>query len=152
MVQDPSFGVSGYCGFTVLEPNSSTTRWDGCQQPADTTARPQAAAGPRVDRGAVIRQAVLELLVEPGEVGVLPGRALTGLETSFWVDGVGPRQTEPGAVPFGMTIRAWPVGYRWEFGDGAAMSGGAGRASPPRSSPIRHVYQRSDQIRSRLVG
>jgi hypothetical protein len=104
------------------------------------------------ERAAIIRQAVQHLLVEPGEVGVLPGRALTGLETFFWVEDVEPRITPPDEGPFGMEIRAWPVGYRWEFGDGRSMSSnGPGNPQAPRSSEISHVYQRGGRLEARVV-
>ena len=99
-----------------------------------------------------MRRAVLDLLIEPGRVGVLPGRALTGLETFFWVDEVGLRSTPEGGGPFGMTIRAWPVGYRWEFGDGRSLSSdGPGNPDAPRSSEISHVYQRGGRLEARVV-
>jgi hypothetical protein len=104
------------------------------------------------ERAAIIRQAVQHLLVEPGEVGVLPGRALTGLETFFWVEGVGTRVTPPDEGPFGMEIRAWPVGYRWEFGDGRSLSSdGPGNPDAPQSSEVSHVYQRGGRLEARVV-
>jgi hypothetical protein len=149
------FQPGGYCQVTVVDGRTEAgaeagtgTHWAGCE-PADTAAPPPGA--PPVDRDAVLRQAVISLLVTPGKVGVLPGRALTGLETFFWVDEIGPRSTPEGGGPFGMTITAWPVGYRWEFGDGASMTGGPGNPDAPRSSEISHVYQRGGRLEARVV-
>jgi hypothetical protein len=145
----PDFGVSGYCKVTVIDSSTgATSRWPGCEPGSPSVRRPADAA----NREAVIRAAVQHLLVEPGEIGVLPGRALTGLETFFWVDGVGLRVTPPDEGPFGMEIRAWPVAYRWEFGDGrSSSSDGPGNPDTPRSSEISHVYERGGRLEARVV-
>ena len=100
------------------------------------------AQNPAVVLAGVAREAGLELIAQRGEVGVLPGRALTGLETYFWLEGTGPRQTQRSAAGFDLRIFAQPSGYVWDFGDGTVVRGGPGRSNPPRSSDVRHTYQR----------
>jgi hypothetical protein len=105
---------------------------------------PAQSPGPSADPAAIARRAAAELLAEPGTVGILPARTLTGLPTYYWLGGVGPRSTTRTQAGISLRIAATPVGYQWDFGDGTVVHGGPGADGPPGTSPIRHTYRRSD--------
>jgi hypothetical protein len=104
---------------------------------------PEPAAPGEPDYQAVARQAGLELLAAKGQVGMSPGRTLAGLETYFWLDGVGSRSATKTEDGWRMRIQARPVAYRWDFGDGATLDGGPGGGDDPREQGIAHVYRRA---------
>jgi hypothetical protein len=109
-------------------------------------AAPEAAAS-ATDPAAIARRAAAELLAEPGTVGILPARTLTGLETYYWIGGVGRRSTTCTQSGLTLRIEATPVGYEWDFGDGTLVHDGPGTQGPPGASEVRHVYRRSDIYR-----
>jgi PKD domain len=100
--------------------------------------------GPGADPEAIARRAAAQLLAQPGAVGILPARTLTGLPTYYWLDGTGRRQTTRTQAGLTLHIQAIPVAYEWAFGDGTIVHGGPGADGPPGTSDIRHIYRRSD--------
>jgi hypothetical protein len=104
---------------------------------------PEPAEPGKPDYQAVARQAGLELIAAKGKVGMAPGRTLAGLETYFWLDGVGNRSAVKAEDGWRMRIEARPVAYRWDFGDGVTLDGGPGGGDDPREQGIAHVYRRA---------
>ena len=105
---------------------------------------PPDPAGTAADPEAIARRAAAQLLAQPGTVGILPARTLTGLPTYYWLDGTGRRQTTRTQAGLTLHIQATPVAYEWAFGDDTIVHGGPRADGPPGTSEIRHVYRRSD--------
>jgi hypothetical protein len=120
-------------------PDISTPR--GCDpEPADPTADDDPT-----DPAAIARHAAAQLLANPGTIGTLPQRTITGLPTYYWLDGVGDRTTTRTQAGITLLIRATPTGYDWDFGDDTTLHGGPGTDGPPGVSEIAHTYTRSDR-------
>jgi len=75
-------------------------------------------------------------------VAVLPGRALTGLETYFGLAIDDHVEGDVSEADIDLHLEISVTGYRWDFGDGATMTGGRGTPDS-RDSEIAHVYQRT---------
>ena len=78
-------------------------------------------------------------------VGVNPNTGLVAMPAWFWVRGYsGGTLSGSSALDRSMVeVEITPTGYRWSFGDGAALyTGSVGRAYPAESD-IRHSYGRS---------
>jgi hypothetical protein len=101
--------------------------------------------GPTVDPFQLALSARDRLPVPDGGIEANPTRSLVGLPTWFWYTDYDGRPLTRTVSAFGVTVEveATPTGYRWLFGDGAALtSEGLGRPYPARS-PITHTYQAS---------
>jgi len=136
-----------WCAETILNVIKGGTG-PGCLTP--DPARPARPAKPGTSLAARARAAALELIAEPGKVGILPGRSLTGLPTYFWLDGVDERQADRTVSGLRMRLRATPASSHWDFGDGVTRDGGAGDGRDPLASEIRHTYTHSDQFQVRV--
>jgi hypothetical protein len=107
-----------------------------------TPIPPQTEAAPTPDIDGIVYDAAVELIAEKGTVGVLPGRALTGLPTYFSLDIDDTRERDVSEEGIDLHLEASVVSYRWDFGDGTTMRGGKGTADS-QDSEIAHTYTRT---------
>jgi hypothetical protein len=99
--------------------------------------------GPTVNPFRLALSARDRLPMPSGGIGANPARSLVGLPTWFWYEGYDGRPLTKTVTAFGVTVQvqATPTRYRWDFGDGSAMtSSSLGRPYPARSA-ITHTYQ-----------
>jgi len=99
--------------------------------------------GPTVDPFQLALSVRDQLPLPSGRISANPTRGLVGLPTFYWFEGYDGRPLAKTKSAFGVTVevQATPTAFRWDFGDGAAMtSKDLGRAYPARSS-ITHTYQ-----------
>ena len=107
-----------------------------------TPIPPETEVAPTPDIDAIVYDAAIELIAEKGTVGVLPGRALTGLPTYFSLDIDDTRQRDVSEDGIDLHLEANVVSYQWDFGDGTTMPGGKGTADS-QDSEIAHTYTRT---------
>ena len=78
-------------------------------------------------------------------VGVNPATGLVAMPSWFWIEGYDGSRIRTsdtlGDVTVEVEIR--PTGYRWSFGDGAALETDSVGEAYPQVSDIRHTYQQS---------
>jgi hypothetical protein len=78
-------------------------------------------------------------------VGVNPATGLVAMPSWFWIEGYDGSRIRTsdtlGDVTVEVEIR--PTGYRWSFGDGAALEADSLGEAYPQESDIRHIYQQS---------
>ena len=78
-------------------------------------------------------------------VGVNPATGLVAMPSWFWIEGYDGSRIRTsdtlGDVTVEVEIR--PTGYRWSFGDGAALETDSLGEAYPQESDIRHTYQQS---------
>lgn len=72
-----------------------------------------------------------------------PQRGLVGLKTWFWIEGAAEVSDSLKAFSRRVDVKARPVKYVWEFGDGAEKTTSSPGRPYPRRSPVTHVYERS---------
>jgi hypothetical protein len=129
-----------YCGSTYLD-----SIWL-----LPSAFAPEAGA---LDVLAIAQQLARDLPYPPATVHTSPdGRALTGMESWFWVEGyAGPVHDAVDRFGIHVEVEATPAAVRWDFGDGTpARPGTLGTAAPARSDVV-HTYERRTRGRPMTV-
>ncbi len=88
------------------------------------------------------RAAAARLTADAGTVRSSPpaGKTvLVGRETYFWLEGTGQLTESVQQDGFDLGIKADPVNYVWDFGDGTTVRGNAGTPGE-QASEINHIY------------
>ena len=114
-----------YCGDTYL-----TTVW----------AIPSAAAAALGAQTA--RDLLARIEFPPVTIAASPARGLTGLESWFWIAGTDGAPITLSRTDFGISVdlEVRLVGVAWDFGDGAHVDAGLGKAYPARSD-VAHTFE-----------
>lgn len=115
--------------------------------PCFTVTAPTASGpgSPATNPASLAASVANRMPLTPGEIHASPtARGLTGAASWFWLDPP-PRATTVSVTLAGeqVTVAAEPDSVEWRFGDGAALSGGAGvpyRMGPPPPAAVTHVY------------
>lgn len=129
-----------YCGSTYLD-----SVWL-----LPSAFAPQAGA---LDVLAIAQQLARDLPYPPATVHASPdGRALTGMESWFWVEGYsGPVRDAVEGFGTRVEVEAVPVSVRWDFGDGSPEQPGTLGVAAPARSDVVHTYERRGRSGSTTV-
>jgi hypothetical protein len=123
------------------------------EAPPDT---PGAGCGGCTDARQVALDIETHIPLPPIKIQINPQTGLVGMAGWFWVDGYDGRPIQqsrtvtvpppaPGLPPtsFTVTVRVWPDEYKWEFGDGGALTTQSLGKAYPTESDIKHIYEHS---------
>ena len=112
-------------------------------QPADVNI--VVVPGDAVDPASMAAELRDHVPVPDIAVGVNPATGLVAMPSWFWIEGYDGSRIRTsdtlGDVTVEVEIR--PTGYRWSFGDGAALETDSLGEAYPQESDIRHTYQQS---------
>jgi hypothetical protein len=116
---------------------------DGCAFLDLDRVCPQASPV-RVDPIVLARE-VRDRLPVPGlNISSNPRRGLVGLGSWFWIEDGG-RPLSDSLARFGVRVdvKARPISYEWDFGDGTIKTTSSPGRPYPRRSQVTHIYERS---------
>jgi len=104
--------------------------------------------GDAVDPAAMAAALLDHVPVPDITIGVNPATGLVAVPSWFWIEGYDGSPIVASDTLGGVTVEVeiTPTGYRWYFGDGAALETTSLGQPYPQPSDIRHTYEQSSSV------